>query len=83
MVRGSILAALDAIDSADAPKAARRAGAIAPAGADRGGWLTMRRARIWVPAALAAVAGLRVRNTAWRQRHHSGASDSSLRRRYR
>jgi len=53
IVRGSILAALDAIDSADASKAA--AGARdRSAGADRAGWRTMRRARIWVPAALAA-----------------------------
>jgi hypothetical protein len=54
MVRGSILAALDAIDSADAPKGATR-GRDRSGGADRGGWLTMRRARIWIPAALAAM----------------------------
>jgi Putative zinc-finger len=55
IVRGSILAALDAIDSADASKAA--AGARdRSAGAGRAGWFTMRRARIWVPAALAAMA---------------------------
>ena len=54
MVRGSILAALDAIDSADAPKGATR-GRDRSGGADRGGWLTMRRARIWVPATLAAM----------------------------
>ena len=54
MVRGSILAALDAIDSTDATKSAARA-RDRSAGADRAGWLTMRRARIWIPATLAAV----------------------------
>jgi hypothetical protein len=51
MVRGSILAALDAIDSADARQAAGRS-----ASADRGGLLSMRRARVWAPIAIAAVA---------------------------
>jgi len=54
MVRGSILAALDAIDSADAKQAAGR-GMDRSASADRGG-LSMRRARVWAPIAIAAVA---------------------------
>ena len=53
IVRSSILAALDAIDSADASKSASHG---RPGGADRTGMLTMRRARIFIPAALAAVA---------------------------
>jgi hypothetical protein len=54
-VRGSILAALDAIDSADAKQAAGR-GMDRSASADRGGLLSMRRARVWAPIAIAAVA---------------------------
>jgi hypothetical protein len=54
MVRGSILAALDAIDSSDAASAAR--GGDRSAGADRAGRFSIRRARLWVPAAIAAVA---------------------------
>ena len=55
IVRGSILAALDAIDSADAPKAAGR-GRDRSAGSDRAPWLSSRRARVWAPAAIAAAA---------------------------
>ncbi len=55
MVRGSILAALDAIDAADAKHAAGR-GLDRSASADRGGFLSMRRARVWAPIAMAAVA---------------------------
>ena len=55
MVRGSILAALDAVDAADASNAAGR-GRDRAAGADRAGWFSMRRARVWVPTAIAAVA---------------------------
>jgi hypothetical protein len=55
MVRGSILAALDAVDAADATKAAER-GRDRAAGADRSGWLSMRRARVWAPVAMAAAA---------------------------
>lgn len=49
-VRGSILAALDAVDAS----AAR--GRDRSASADRGGWFSIRRARVWVPAAMAAAA---------------------------
>jgi hypothetical protein len=55
VVRGSILAALDAIDAADASKSAIRS-RDRSAGADRPRWLSMRRARVWVPASMAAVA---------------------------
>ncbi len=55
MVRGSILAALDAIDAADAKHAAGR-GLDRSASADRGGVLSMRRARVWAPIGMAAVA---------------------------
>jgi len=55
MVRGSILAALDAIDSADASNAIGR-GRDRSAGADRAPWLSIRRARVWVPTAIAALA---------------------------
>jgi hypothetical protein len=55
MVRGSILAALDAIDSSDAASAVR-GGRDRSAGADRPGRLSIRRARLWVPVAVAAVA---------------------------
>ena len=55
MVRGSILAALDAADAADASKAGGR-GRDRSAGADRAGWLSMRRARVWMPVAIAAAA---------------------------
>ncbi len=55
MVRGSILAALDAIDSDDAKQVAGR-GQDRSASADRGGFLSMRRARVWAPIAIAAVA---------------------------
>lgn len=51
-VRGSILAALDAVDAVGAgPRARDRS-----ASADRAGWFSIRRARIWAPAAIAAVA---------------------------
>src|SRR5258707_2725340 len=60
MVRGSILAALDAIDKADASKAAGL-DRDRSAGADRAGLLSMRRARVWMPVAIAAGAGLFVR----------------------
>ncbi len=55
MVRGSILAALDAVDAADASNAAGR-GRDRAAGADRGRWYSIRRARMWAPVAIAAVA---------------------------
>src|SRR5258707_9221403 len=55
MVRGSILAALDAIDAADASNAGGRVRDRIE-GADRAGWLSIRRARVWVPVAMAAVA---------------------------
>jgi hypothetical protein len=55
MVRGSILAALDAIDAAGASSEAGR-NRDRSAGPNRGGRFAMRRARIWIPAALAAVA---------------------------
>ena len=55
MVRGSILAALDAADAADASSAAGR-GRARSAGADRARLFSMRRARVWIPAAMAAVA---------------------------
>jgi putative zinc finger protein len=55
MVRGSILAALDAIDSADASKAAGRS-RDRSADADRAPMLSIRRARVWAPVAIAAVA---------------------------
>jgi len=55
MVRGSILAALDAIDSSDAASTAR-GGRNRAAGADRAGRFSIRRARLWVPVAVAAVA---------------------------
>jgi Putative zinc-finger len=54
MVRGSILAALDAVDSSDAASAAR--GGDRSASADRAGRFSIRRARIWAPVAIAAVA---------------------------
>ena len=56
MVRYSILAALDAIDTADAAKGSTR-GSDRVGGADRGRW-SVRRAGIWagVPVAIAAVA---------------------------
>jgi putative zinc finger protein len=55
MVRGSILAALDAIDRADASKADAREHDRS-ASADRAPLLSIRRARVWMPVALAAVA---------------------------
>jgi len=55
MVRGSILAALDAVDAADASNAAGR-GRDRAAGADRDRWYSIRRARMWAPVAIAAVA---------------------------
>jgi hypothetical protein len=55
IVRGSILAALDAIDKADASKAATRE-RDRSAGGDRAGWLSIRRVRVWMPVALAAAA---------------------------
>ncbi len=54
IVRGSILAALDAIDKADASKVSARQTDRA-GGADGGRW-SVRRARVWLPVALAAVA---------------------------
>ncbi len=54
MVRGSILAALDAVDAAGA--AARDACAIVPPAPIARGRFSIRRARVWVPAAMAAVA---------------------------
>lgn len=54
MVRGSILAALDAIDKSDASRQAG-GGHDRAAGVDRAG-LSIRRARVWIPAAIAAVA---------------------------
>jgi len=56
MVRGSILAALDAIDTAGASKVSARDGSDRSASADRGGLPSIRRARVWIPAAMAAVA---------------------------
>ena len=55
IVRGSILAALDAIDAAGASGAAGR-GRDRAAGADRAPWHSIRRARMWAPIAIAAVA---------------------------
>jgi Putative zinc-finger len=55
MVRGSILAALDAIDTADASGGARDRGDRS-ASAHRGGLPSIRRARVWIPTAMAAVA---------------------------
>ncbi len=55
MVRGSILAALDAVDAADAANAAGR-GRDRAAAADRPGRSSIRRARVWLPAAIAAAA---------------------------
>jgi hypothetical protein len=52
IVRGSILAALDAIDQTGASGNGRDRAA----GADRAGLLSIRRARVWLPAAMAAVA---------------------------
>ena len=52
LVRGSILAALDAIDKTDASSRGRDRSA----GAGRPGLLSLRRARLWVPVAIAAVA---------------------------
>jgi hypothetical protein len=52
MVRGSILAALDAIDASGAANAGRDRAASA----DRGGRFAPRHARVWIPAALAAAA---------------------------
>jgi Putative zinc-finger len=56
MVRGSILAALDAVDAAKGSKVSAR-GSDRAGGADRGRW-SFRRAGIWagVPVAIAAVA---------------------------
>ena len=54
MVRGSILAALDAIDKADGSKPGERG--RDRSGADRAGRLSIRRARVWMPIAMAAVA---------------------------
>jgi putative zinc finger protein len=54
VVRGSILAALDAIDKSESRMAGGRRNRSA--GADRSGPVSIRRARVWVPAALAAVA---------------------------
>ena len=55
VVRGSILAALDAVDAADSSKSEAgwrdRSG-----GADRAPWYSIRRARVWAPVAIAAVA---------------------------
>jgi len=55
MVRGSILAALDAIDAAQAANAAGR-GHDRAAGPDRARSVAIRRARVWIPVAIAAVA---------------------------
>jgi len=55
VVRGSILAALDAVDAAGASYAVGR-GRDRSAGADRAGLFSRRRARVWIPAAIAAVA---------------------------
>jgi Putative zinc-finger len=55
MVRGSILAALDAIDKADASRVGER-GRDRSAGGDRAPLLSTRRARVWMPIAIAAVA---------------------------
>jgi hypothetical protein len=49
MVRGSILAALDAADSAERTR-------DRSASADRGGHSALRRARVWIPIAIAAAA---------------------------
>jgi len=54
MVRGSILAALDAIDTADASRVSDRTTDRA-GGADRGRW-SVRRPRLWAPVAIAAAA---------------------------
>jgi Putative zinc-finger len=54
-VRGSILAALDAIDSSEAASAAR-GGRDRAASADRASRFSIRRARLWAPIAIAAVA---------------------------
>jgi len=54
MVRGSILAALDAVDAADASGAVRRGDRSADD--DRARWFGIRRARVWIPVAVAAVA---------------------------
>jgi hypothetical protein len=53
MVRGSILAAMDAIDAADAAAGRQRTRAT---GAERRPWRSIRRARIWAPVAMAAAA---------------------------
>jgi Putative zinc-finger len=55
IVRGSILAALDAIDAADASEGSARGRDRSP-GADRAAWFSIRRVRVWVPVAMAAVA---------------------------
>jgi hypothetical protein len=55
IVRGSILAALDAVDAAGSSNAAGR-GRDRDAGADRAPWYSIRRARVWAPVAIAAVA---------------------------
>ena len=55
MVRGSILAALDAIDAKAAPEAAER-GHYRFAGAGRARPTGIRRARVWMPIAVAAAA---------------------------
>jgi Putative zinc-finger len=55
VVRGSILAALDAVDAAEASGVAGR-GRDRSAGADRAQWFWIRRARVWGPAAIAAIA---------------------------
>ena len=54
MVRGSILAALDAIDTADSKAAGRGRDRLAEA--DRPRQSAIRRARVWIPVAVAAVA---------------------------
>ncbi|MGC2306553.1 anti-sigma factor family protein, partial [Candidatus Binatus sp.] len=55
IVRGSILAALDAADAADATGSAHDA-RDRSAGSDRAGRFSIRRARLWAPVAIAAVA---------------------------
>jgi hypothetical protein len=55
IVRGSILAALDAVDAAGASKSGTR-GSDRSAGADRAPWYSIRRARMWAPVAIAAAA---------------------------
>jgi Putative zinc-finger len=55
IVRGSILAALDAVDAAGAAKPGAR-GSERAAGADRPGRFSIRRVRMWAPVAVAAVA---------------------------